>query len=62
MKKEQAFTNKKKKDEKMSRQEMIKKAVEIAESDMQNIGYTKEELIKEVNKLTNEELKNYIED
>lgn len=46
----------------MSRQEMIKKAVEIAESDMQNIGYTKEELIKEVNKLTNEELKNYIED
>lgn len=45
----------------MNRQEMIKAAVELAASDMANIGVTKEELIEEANKLTDEELENFIE-
>lgn len=45
----------------MTRQEMIEAAVELAASDMQNIGVTKEELIEEANKLTDEELETFIE-
>lgn len=46
----------------MERQELIKKAMEIAESDMQNIGVPKEEIEAQVNQLSDEELKAYIED
>ena len=46
----------------MTRQELINKAVEIAESDMANIGISKEDLIAEANKLTDEELELFIEE
>lgn len=45
----------------MSRTEMIKKAIEIAESDMMNMGISKEEIITEAHKLTDAELKEFIE-
>lgn len=46
----------------MTRKEMIEKAIEIAESDMSNIGVPREELIAEANKLTDEELEAFIEE
>ena len=44
----------------MTRQELIKKAVEMAESDMTNIGISREELLAEANKLSDDELEAYI--
>ena len=46
----------------MTRQEMIQKAIEIAESDMANIGISKEEIIAEAHKLSDNELKAFIEE
>lgn len=46
----------------MSRQEMINKAVEIAESDMTNIGISREELLAEASKLSDDELEAFIEE
>lgn len=46
----------------MTRQELIEKAIEMAESDMTNNGISKEEIIAEANKLTDEELELYIEE
>ncbi len=46
----------------MSRQEMINKAVEIAESDMMNIGISREELLAEASKLSDDELEAFIEE
>lgn len=45
----------------MTRQELIETAVEFAASDMQNIGVKREELLEEANKLTDEELIDFIE-
>lgn len=45
----------------MNRQELIKKAIELATSDMQNIGVAYDELLEEANKLTDEELTDFIE-
>lgn len=45
----------------MTRSEMIAKAIEMAESDMSNIGITSEEIIDEVNRLSDNELKDYVE-
>ena len=46
----------------MSRQELINKAVEIAESDMMNIGISREELLAEASKLSDDELEAFIEE
>ncbi len=46
----------------MSRQELINKAVEIAESDMTNIGVSREELLAEASKLSDDELEAFIEE
>ena len=46
----------------MTRQELIEAAVELAASDMANMGVTREELIAEAQKLTDEELLNFIEE
>lgn len=46
----------------ISIQEMMEKALEIAKSDMQNIGITREQMLEEFNALTEEELANYIEE
>lgn len=46
----------------MTRQEMIEKAIELAESDMANMGISKEELVAEANKLSDNELKAFIEE
>lgn len=46
----------------MARQELIEKAVEIAESDMTNIGISREELLAEASKLSDDELVAFIEE
>lgn len=46
----------------MTRQELINKAVEIAESDMQNIGISREILLAEAQKLSDDELEAFIEE
>lgn len=46
----------------MTRKELIEAAVELAASDMANMGVTKEELIAEAQKLTNEELLHFIKE
>lgn len=46
----------------MKRQEMIKKVIEMAEMDMENIGVSFEDIIAEVNSLSDDELEAYIED
>lgn len=46
----------------MTRQELIEKAVEIAESDMMNIGISREELLAEASKLSDDELVAFIEE
>lgn len=46
----------------MARQELIEKAVEIAESDMMNIGISREELLAEASKLSDDELVAFIEE
>ncbi len=46
----------------MTRQEMIQKAIEMAESDMANIGISIEEIIAEAHKLSDNELKAFIEE
>ena len=45
-----------------ARQELIDAAVELAASDMANMSVSKEELIAEAQKLTNEELLHFIEE
>ena len=46
----------------MTRQELINKAVEIAESDMMNIGVSREILLAEAHKLSDDELEAFIEE
>ncbi len=46
----------------MTRKEMIEKAIEMAETDMMNIGVPREEIVAEVNRLSDNELKDYIEE
>lgn len=46
----------------MARKEMIQKAIEMAECDMANMGISIEEIIAEVNGLSDNELKAYIEE
>lgn len=46
----------------MTRKELIEAAVELAASDMANMGVKREDLIAEAEKLTNEELINFIEE
>ena len=46
----------------MTRQEMIQKAIEMAEDDMANMGISKEEILAEVNRLSDNELEAYIEE
>ena len=46
----------------MTRQEMIQKAVEIAESDMANMGVSREVLLAEASKLSDDELEAFIEE
>jgi len=46
----------------MTRQEMMEKAIEMALGDMMNLGVSKEELIAEAHKLTDEELEAFIEE
>ena len=46
----------------MARQELIEKAVEIAESDMANIGVSREILLAEASKLSDDELEAFIEE
>lgn len=46
----------------MARQELIEKAVEMAESDMMNIGISREELLAEASKLSDDELVAFIEE
>jgi len=46
----------------MTRQEMIQKAIELAESDMANMGISTEKIIAEAHKLSDNELKAFIEE
>lgn len=46
----------------MTRQELINKAVELAESDMANIGISREILLAEAQKLSDDELEAFIEE
>jgi cell division protein FtsB len=46
----------------MTRQELIQAAIEIAESDMANMGISREELVAEAHKLSDNELKAFIEE
>ena len=46
----------------MTRQELINKAVEIAESDIANMGVSREILLAEAQKLSDDELEAFIEE
>lgn len=46
----------------MTRKELIEKAVEIAESDMANMGVSREVLLAEASKLSDDELEAFIEE
>lgn len=46
----------------MTRKELIEKAVEIAESDMANIGVSREVLLAEASKLSDDEIEAFIEE